>query len=111
MYAQYVNSVYTIHNSKYGLPKSTNAGQKKKKQSRKRELKNADAEPKRTLCLQRNIYFKNKFWSFIRVDDLQYVNYYIYLFILFSSNTCWPHMSDGEFLFIYLIKKSNLTFI
>ena len=61
---------------------------KKKKKSRKRELKNADTEPKRTLCLQRNIYFKNKFWSFIRVDDLQYVNYYIYLFILFSSNTC-----------------------
>ena len=47
MYAQCVNSVYTVHNSKYCLPKSTNAGKKKK--SRKRELKNADTEPKRTL--------------------------------------------------------------
>ena len=43
-----MNSVYTIHNGKYCLPKSTNAGKKKKK-SRKRELKNADVEPKRTL--------------------------------------------------------------
>ena len=31
VYAQYVNSAYTIHNSKNGLPKSTNAGKKKKK--------------------------------------------------------------------------------
>ena len=49
VYAQYVNSVYTVHNNKYCLPKSTNAGKKKKKpKSRKHELKNADAEPKRT---------------------------------------------------------------
>ena len=47
MYAQCVNSVYTVYNSKNCFPKSTNAG--KKKRSRKRELKNADVEPKRTL--------------------------------------------------------------
>ena len=43
MYAQCVNSIYTVHNNKYCLPKSTNAGKKKKKKGRKRELKNADA--------------------------------------------------------------------
>ena len=31
MYAQYVNSEYTVHNSKICPPKSTNAGKKKKK--------------------------------------------------------------------------------
>ena len=46
-----MNIIYTVHNSKYCLPKSTNAGKKKK--SRKRELKNADAEPKRTLKKKR----------------------------------------------------------
>ena len=46
MYTQCVNSIYTVHNSKYCLPKSTNADKKKGK---KRELKNADAKPKRTL--------------------------------------------------------------
>ena len=30
VYAQYVNSAYAVYNSKNGLPKSTNAGQKKK---------------------------------------------------------------------------------
>ena len=47
MYAQCVNSVYTVHNSKNCLPKLTNAGKKKKK-SRKREIINVDVEPKRT---------------------------------------------------------------
>ena len=47
MYAQCVNSVYTVHNSKNCLPKSTNAGKKKKK-SRKRELINVDTKPKCT---------------------------------------------------------------
>ena len=32
MYAQCVNSAYTVHNSKICLPKSTNADKKKKKQ-------------------------------------------------------------------------------
>ena len=51
MYTQCVNSIYTVHNSKYCLPKSTNANtkKKKKKKGKKRELKNADAKPKRTL--------------------------------------------------------------
>ena len=47
MYAQCVNSVYTVYNSKNCLPKLTNADKKKKK-SRKRELINVDAESKRT---------------------------------------------------------------
>ena len=42
-----MHSVYTVHNSKNCLPKSTNTGKKKK--SRKRELKNVDTEAKRTL--------------------------------------------------------------
>ena len=35
MYAQCVNSAYTVDNNKICLPKSTNAGKKKKKKSRK----------------------------------------------------------------------------
>ena len=43
MYAQCVNSAYTVHNSKICLPKSTNADKKKK--NRKCEAENVDAEP------------------------------------------------------------------
>ena len=43
MYAQCVNSIYTVYNSKNDLPKSTNV---KKKKSKKRELIKIDAEPK-----------------------------------------------------------------
>ena len=41
-----MNSAYTVHNSKNGLPKSTNADKKK---SRKHEAENVDAESKRSL--------------------------------------------------------------
>ena len=46
-------SVYTVHNSKICLPKSTNAEEKKKKKktenvSRKREAENVDTESKRS---------------------------------------------------------------
>ena len=34
---QCVNSVYTVHNSKNCLPKSTNAGNKKRKRKKKAE--------------------------------------------------------------------------
>ena len=52
-----MNSAYTVHNSKNCLTKSTNAGKKKKK-SRKREVKNVDAEPKRALsvCLGTGLF-------------------------------------------------------
>ena len=39
MYAQYVNSAYTVHNSKICLPKSTNAGKKKKKKAENVKMK------------------------------------------------------------------------
>ena len=44
-----MNSVYTVHNSKNCLPKSTNAGKKKKKKSRIREDENVDAVCKQSL--------------------------------------------------------------
>ena len=51
MYAQCVNSAYTVHNSKICPPNSTNAGKKKKKEkkSRKRKDENVDAVCKRSL--------------------------------------------------------------
>ena len=45
VYAQCVNNVYTVHNSKNCFPTSTNTRKKKKKC----ELINVDAEPKRHL--------------------------------------------------------------
>ena len=47
MYTQYMNSIYTVYNSKISPPKSTNAGKKKKNKKQKPWRKNVDAEPKR----------------------------------------------------------------
>ena len=44
VYAQYVNNVYTVHNSKCCLSKSTNAEkEKRKKKKEKTRFENADA--------------------------------------------------------------------
>ena len=50
-----MNSAFTVHNSEICLPKSTKAGQKKKKKRENANWKNADAanaEPKRSLKLK-----------------------------------------------------------
>ena len=63
---QCVNSVYTVHNNKNCLPKSTNAGNKKK--SRKRELINVDAEPKRSLRITKVFYSQNDSAAFSQLQ-------------------------------------------
>ena len=53
MYAQRVNSVYTVHTVKFvSQSQQMRAKKKKKKKSRKREAENVDAEPKRPLCVR-----------------------------------------------------------
>ena len=47
-----MNSAYTVHNSKICPSKSTNAGKKKKKKGRKREVENVDAVCKWSLGAQ-----------------------------------------------------------
>ena len=81
MYAQYVNSIYTVHNNKYCLPKSTNAGKKKKK-GRKRELKNADEQTQSPNAHDTSLY--NPPIIFF-ITSLKYYYFYSFLFIVYLS--------------------------
>ena len=94
MYAQCINSTYTVHNSKICLPKSTNAGQKKKKGEnvnwRKRGC--TDVEPKRPhICSfqkkkRKDTKFYYKIAQFYQTIKGQFSVYiYIYIYISFSK--------------------------
>ena len=97
MYAQCVNSAYTVHNSKICPPKSTNAGKKKK--SRKREGKTWTRSPNAsyvTVWLALKHAFSTSTFSFF------------FFFLCVNSNPTWVHYSHTVYhcsCTVYVLKN------
>ena len=111
MYAQCVNSAYTVHNSKICLPKSTNAGKKKKK----KRAENVDAEPKRSHYKKKKMFFSKLVWCKILQTfyiffllSVYFKNLIVGLHVLYILNMYVKFHSNQT---LFTIRSINLYFM